>query len=379
MRSRGRNGDTTVGDERPPVAGGDERPPVAGGDDEAEALSEGGAGTWQSEMEFDIEPVHAGQRLDAFLASRRDLGLSRSHVQKLIAEGLVTVDGEATKAGYRIEPGEAVLVKVPFPEPLAAKPEFIPLDIIYEDEHLVVLNKPRGLVVHPAPGHLQHTLVNALLAHCDHLSGIGGVCRPGIVHRLDRDTSGVMVVAKTDLAHQSLARQIKDRTAHRRYLALVHGDVAVDEGTVETRIGRDPADRKRMAVLREGGREAVTHYRVLERFTDFTLVECALRTGRTHQIRVHMAHLGHPVAGDPVYGPRRPKRFRREMARVMAVESKEPYPEAVEALEGQALHAYRLTFRHPTGGESLDFVAPMPADMERAVAQLRVRGPLGPL
>lgn len=366
MRSRGGDG-TPFGDDEAPVEDGDE-----------EAAVEGSSEAWQSEMEFDIEPVHAGQRLDAFLASRRDLGLSRSHVQKLIADGLVTVDGEVTKAGYRLEPGETVLVKVPFPEPLAAEPEPIPLDIIYEDEHLVVLNKPRGLVVHPAPGHLHGTLVNALLAHCDHLSGIGGVCRPGIVHRLDRDTSGVMVAAKTDLAHQSLAKQIKDRTAHRRYLALVHGDVAAGEGTVETRIGRDPADRKKMAVLREGGREAVTHYRVLERFTDFTLVECALRTGRTHQIRVHMAHLGHPVAGDPVYGPRRPKRFRREMARAMAVESEEPYPEAVESLEGQALHAYRLSFRHPASGESLEFLAPMPADMERAVNELRARGPLGP-
>lgn len=333
---------------------------------------------WQSEMEFGIEPIHAGQRLDAFLASRRDLGLSRSHIQKLIAEGLVTVDGESAKAGYRLEPGESVEIKVPFPEPLEAKPEPIPLNIVYEDEHLIVLNKPRGLVVHPAPGHLAGTLVNALLAHCDHLSGIGGVGRPGIVHRLDRDTSGVMVVAKTDLAHQSLAKQIKDRTAHRRYLALVYGDVAGDEGTVETRIGRDPGDRKKMAVLREGGREAVTHYRVLERFTDFTLIECALRTGRTHQIRVHTDHLGHPVAGDPVYGPRRPKRFRRELARAMAVESEEPYPEAVEALEGQALHAYSLSFRHPVTGEELTFNAPMPPDMERALAQLRARGPIGP-
>lgn len=335
-------------------------------------------GLWQSEMEFDVEPVHAGLRLDAFLASRRDLGLSRSYIQKLIAEGLVLVDGEVTKPSYRVTPGESVTVKVPFPTPLSVEPEPIPLDIIYEDEHVLVLNKPRGLVVHPAPGHLSGTLVNALLAHCEHLSGIGGVCRPGIVHRLDRDTSGVMVVAKTDFAHQSLARQIKDRTAQRRYLALVYGDVAADEGTVETRIGRDPADRKKMAVVSEGGRQAVTHYRVLERFTDFTLVECALRTGRTHQIRVHMAYLGHPVAGDPVYGPQRPKRFRREIARTMAVESPEPFPESVLALEGQALHAYRLSFRHPVTGKNLEFFAPMPPDMERALAELRARGPLGP-
>lgn len=350
--------------------------PPHGEDEEGD---EPGTEAWQSEVDFEVEPREAGQRLDAFLAARRDLGLSRSHVQKLIAEGLATVDGEETKASYRLRTGERVRVTVPFPEPLEAEPEEIPLDVVYEDEHVIVLNKPRGMVVHPAPGHLRGTLVNALLAHCDHLSGIGGVCRPGIVHRLDRDTSGVMVVAKSDLAHQSLSEQIRTRTAQRRYLALCHGDVPADEGTIETRIGRDPENRKKMAVLREGGREAVTHYRVLERFVDFTLVECALRTGRTHQIRVHLAHIGHPVAGDPVYGPKRPRRFRREMARAMAVESDEPYPPAVAALEGQALHAHLLTFHHPVSGEPVEFRAPMPPDMERAVAELRARGPLGPL
>ncbi len=343
-----------------------------------EGIEDDSDSLWQTEVEYEISPQHAGQRLDVFLASRRDLGLSRSHIQKLIAEGLVTLDGEVTKPSYRLEPGERVRVTVPQPQPLEVEPEDIPLDILYEDAHLVVVNKRRGMVVHPAPGHGGGTLVNALLAHCDHLSGIGGVCRPGIVHRLDRDTSGVMVVAKSDLAHRSLSEQIKNRTAQRRYLALVFGDVPASEGTVETRIGRDPENRKRMAVVSEGGREAVTHYRVLERFGDFTLVECALRTGRTHQIRVHMAHLGHPVAGDPVYGPRRPRRFRREMARVMAVESNAPYPSAVAALEGQALHAYRLTFRHPASGEPMELRAPLPPDMERALNELRARGPLGP-
>ncbi|MEW6031644.1 MAG: RluA family pseudouridine synthase [Bacillota bacterium] len=323
-----------------------------------------------------VDPPGAGRRLDAFLASRRDLGLSRSHIQKLIAEGLVTIDGEETKASYRLRAGDRVRVTVPFPEPLEVEPEPIPLDIVYEDDHLVVLNKPRGLVVHPAPGHLRGTLVNALLAHCDRLSGIAGVCRPGIVHRLDRDTSGVMVVAKTDQAHRSLSEQIRARTAQRRYLALVHGDVAAEEGTIETRIGRDPVNRKKMAVVHEGGREAVTHYRVLERYVDFTLVECALRTGRTHQIRVHMDHIGHPVAGDPVYGPRRPRRLRREMARSMALVVDDGYPEAIGALEGQALHAHLLTFRHPATGEPMEFRVPMPPDMERAVAELRRRGPL---
>lgn len=341
-------------------------------DDDAEPEEE----AWESEVELTVDPPGAGRRLDAFLASRRDLGLSRSHIQKLIAEGLVTIDGEETKASYRLRAGDRVRVTVPFPEPLEVEPEPIPLDIVYEDDHLVVLNKPRGLVVHPAPGHLRGTLVNALLAHCDRLSGIAGVCRPGIVHRLDRDTSGVMVVAKTDQAHRSLSEQIRARTAQRRYLALVHGDVAAEEGTIETRIGRDPVNRKKMAVVREGGREAVTHYRVLERYVDFTLVECALRTGRTHQIRVHMDHIGHPVAGDPVYGPRRPRRLRREMARSMALVVDDGYPEAIGALEGQALHAHFLTFRHPATGEPMEFRVPMPPDMERAVAELRRRGPL---
>ncbi len=341
-------------------------------DDDAEPEEE----AWESEVELTVDPPGAGRRLDAFLASRRDLGLSRSHIQKLIAEGLVTIDGEETKASYRLRAGDRVRVTVPFPEPLEVEPEPIPLDIVYEDNHLVVLNKPRGLVVHPAPGHLRGTLVNALLAHCDRLSGIAGVCRPGIVHRLDRDTSGVMVVAKTDQAHRSLSEQIRARTAQRRYLALVHGDVAAEEGTIETRIGRDPVNRKKMAVVREGGREAVTHYRVLERYVDFTLVECALRTGRTHQIRVHMDHIGHPVAGDPVYGPRRPRRLRREMARSMALVVDDGYPEAIGALEGQALHAHFLTFRHPATGEPMEFRVPMPPDMERAVAELRRRGPL---
>lgn len=336
-------------------------------------------GPWQTEITFDIEPFHAGERLDAFLASRRDLGLSRSHLQRLIAEGLVTIDGEETKASYRLKPGDAVTVSVPFPEPLAAEPEAIPLDVVYEDADLIVINKPRGMVVHPAPGHAGGTLVNALLAHCETLSGIGGVCRPGIVHRLDKDTSGVMVVAKSDRAHQSLAEQIKARTATRRYLCLVHGDLAGDEGTIETRYGRDPVNRKRMAVLQEGGREAVTHYRVLERFGDFTLVECALRTGRTHQIRVHMEHLGHPVAGDPLYGPKRPRRLRRSMARTMGLEEVAAYPAAVGALQGQALHAHLLTFRHPGTGEGLEFRAPLPADMARAIDELRSRGPIGPV
>lgn len=356
-------------------------------DDDGDDLEGEGGGTqaalpaegpWQNEITFEIEPFQSGGRLDAFLATRRDLGLTRSHLQRLIAEGLVTVDGEETKAGYRLKTGDAVTVTVPFPEPMAALPEDIPLNVVYEDDDLIVINKPRGMVVHPAPGHSGGTLVNALLAHCETLSGIGGVCRPGIVHRLDKDTSGVMVVAKSDRAHQSLSEQIKARTASRRYLTLVHGDVAGDEGTIETRYGRDPANRKKMAVLQEGGREAVTHYRVLERFGDFTLVECALRTGRTHQIRVHMEHLGHPVAGDPIYGPQRPLRLRRTMARAMGVEEVEAYPAAVGALEGQALHAYLLTFRHPVTGEPLDFRAPMPPDMAQAVEELRGRGPIGP-
>ncbi len=328
--------------------------------------------------EFFVPQEAAGTRLDQFLAGRPDLALTRSHASKLIREGLVTVDGLApAKAGIRLRPGQRVAVTLPDPEPLEARPEAIPLDVVYEDADVVVINKHRGMVVHPAPGHGGGTLVNALLAHIPAMAaewdtppernpGVAGsgVVRPGIVHRLDRDTTGLLVVAKNAAAHLSLARQLKDRTMRREYLALVHGQPP-DEGVVDAPIGRHPVERKRMAVV-EGGRRAVTRYRVLERFpcegaaarcavpgaargAGYSLLAVALETGRTHQIRVHLAHIGHPVAGDPVYGPRR-----------------NPL-----GLAGQALHARRLGFVHPRTGEALEFMAPPPADLAAAIDRLR--------
>lgn len=297
---------------------------------------------------FEAAEADKGERLDVFLA-RQAPELSRSRVQRLIADGRVAVQGRPAKANHKVQPGEAVSLSVPPPEPVAVEAEAIPLDVVYEDAEVVVVNKPRGMVVHPAAGNWRGTLVNALLARCDDLSGVGGEVRPGIVHRLDKDTSGVMVAAKNDRAHASLARQIKDRTAGRKYLALVHGNVKAEEGLIDAPIGRHRTDRKRMAVDAERGREARTRFRVLERFPGYTLVACKLETGRTHQIRVHMAYIGHPVVGDPKYGPKG-----------------SPFP-----IDGQALHAAELTFRHPASGAEMVFTAPLPADMEGILAKLR--------
>jgi 23S rRNA pseudouridine1911/1915/1917 synthase len=297
---------------------------------------------------FEAVAADKGERLDVFVAGRAP-ELSRSRVQKLIADGLVSVGGRPVKANYTLQPGEAVSLTVPPPEPVTVEAEAIPLDVVYEDAEVVVVNKPRGMVVHPAAGNWRGTLVNALLARCDDLSGVGGEVRPGIVHRLDKDTSGVMVAAKSDRAHASLAKQIKDRTAGRRYLALVHGNVQADEGLIDAPIGRHRTDRKKMAVDADHGREARTRFTVLERFDGFTLVKCKLETGRTHQIRVHMAYIGHPVVGDPKYGPK-----------------SSPF-----RIAGQALHAAELTFRHPVSGAELVFTAPLPGDMEEILAKLR--------
>lgn len=289
-----------------------------------------------------------GLRLDRFLAERAGLGLSRSRVQQLIRAGRVHVDGRPARASQPVRPGSTIAVELPPPEPVAAEPEAIPLDVVYEDEDLLVVNKPRGMVVHPAPGHRTGTLVNALLHHCRDLTGIGGALRPGIVHRLDRDTTGLLVVAKGEMAYRSLAAQLRRREVERRYLALVHG-VPPPEGTVDAPIGRDPRRRTRMAVV-PGGRPARTHFRVREAFGDaFALLEVRLETGRTHQIRVHLSAIGHPVVGDPVYGPRR------------------RWP----GLGGQALHAYRLEFTHPRTGQRMAFEVPPPPDMEALLQRLR--------
>jgi 23S rRNA pseudouridine1911/1915/1917 synthase len=310
-----------------------------------------------------VMPEEAGVRLDRVLAARIP-ALSRSRLKALILGGEVTIEARTVRdPAARVNSGETVQVNLPPPEPAEPAGEEIPLDIVYEDDALIVINKPPGLVVHPAAGHATGTLVNALIAHCgDSLSGIGGVRRPGIVHRLDKDTSGVMVVAKTDKAHKALAKQFENKLEgplERAYLALVWGAPERPRGTIDAPLDRHPHARDKRAV-REGGREAVTHWQVLERFADpdgkpvASLIECALETGRTHQIRVHLAHIGHPIMGDPLYATG----FQTRAARLS--------PEAraaLEALGRQALHAYRLGFEHPVTGDTMEFEADFPPDM----------------
>lgn len=298
-------------------------------------------------LELAAGPDDVGLRLDAFLALR--LGKSRAAVQKLAEQGNVSMGGSLAQKNYRLREGDRVTAILPEPELLDAVPQDIPLDIVYEDDDLLVVNKPKGMVVHPAAGNPDGTLVNALLWHCgDSLSGINGVIRPGIVHRIDKDTSGLLMVAKTDEAHQALAAQIAVHSFTRLYNAVVYGRLKEREGTVSAPIARHPADRKRMAVL-AGGREAVTHWRVLEEFEGFSLLECRLETGRTHQIRVHMAHIGHPVAGDPVYGPKK----------------------CITELRGQCLHAKELGFVHPSTREYMEFDSGLPAYFEAYLQKLR--------
>lgn len=288
----------------------------------------------------------AGERIDKWVAERT--GLSRSLLQHYVEEGHLQVNGRRVKANYRLKAGDRWLLELPPVEEAEVEAEDLPLDIVYEDEDVIVVNKPRGMVVHPAPGHMQGTLVNALLYHCHHLSGVGGVMRPGIVHRIDKDTSGLLMAAKNDQAHQSLSQQLKAHSVTRVYIALVHGVVGHDVGTVDAPIGRHPIWRKEMAVRKEG-RRAVTHFHVLERFRDYTLLECKLETGRTHQIRVHMKFIGHPLAGDPLYGPKR----------------------TLPGINGQALHAGVLGFHHPRTGEYMEFSRPLPADMQMLLERLR--------
>lgn len=292
------------------------------------------------------EAEDAGTRADVFLAAK--LGVSRSNMQKLLEDGRVKRGEKIIKANYKVRAGEMFVVDIPEPEPIEAVPENIPLDIIYEDDDVAVLNKARGMVVHPAPGNYTGTLVNALLYHCSNLSGINSAIRPGIVHRLDKDTSGIMIVAKNDAAHISLSQQIQSKTAVRTYLAVVRGNIKTGSGTIETQIARDKTDRKKMAVVKEGGRDAITDYEVLERFGKYTLVRCKLRTGRTHQIRVHMEYLGYPLVGDPKYSP-----------------MKTPF-----GIKGQALHSHTLEFTHPRTGERMKFEAPLPEDMHKIITRL---------
>ena len=292
----------------------------------------------------------AGRRVDAWLAANLE-DVTRSAAQRLLEEGRVTCGGRPLAKNYQLTGVETLEVALPEPEPVDVTPQDIPLNVVYEDDDVIVVNKPKGLVVHPAPGHPDGTLVNALLYHCgDSLSGVGGELRPGIVHRIDRDTSGLIIAAKNDFAHQRLAAQLQDHTLARIYHCIVVGNLREDAGTVDAPIGRHPVDRKKMAVA-ANGRPAVTHWRVLERFQGFCYVECRLETGRTHQIRVHMAHIGHPILGDTVYGNKKP----------------------VPGLHGQCLHAVGLRFLHPRTGEAVELYCELPEEFQNQLWKLEAR------
>lgn len=292
----------------------------------------------RKEFDFIITEEMEDERIDKCLNVLME-DLSRSYIQKLMTEGGITVNGKTVKSSYRVSVDDEIRLLLPPSVTPDILPENIPLSILYEDEDVIVVNKPKGMVVHPAPGHLSGTLVNALMYHCgEELSGINGVLRPGIVHRIDRDTTGSIIACKNDRAHSEIARQLKEHTIVRRYQAIVHGRLREEEGTIHTLIGRHRTDRKKMAVVSDGGKEAITHFKVLERFEAYTFIECVLETGRTHQIRVHMAHMGHPLLGDEVYGPKNC-----------------PFH-----LQGQTLHAKILGFQHPATGEYVETDAPLP-------------------
>ncbi len=302
---------------------------------------------------YDVSLDDTGMRIDSFITKMTN-GLSRSYIQKLIMDGAVFVDGKPIKASCRLAAGQRISLLLPEPEELSVEPENIPLDILYEDKDIIVVNKPKDMVVHPAAGHTNGTLVNALLYHCrGNLSGINGVLRPGIVHRIDKDTTGVLVVCKTDAAHQGIAEQLKVHSITRKYNALVRGTLREQQGKVDAPVGRHPIDRKKMAVNYQNGKNAVTHYTVIETFPcGCSHIECTLETGRTHQIRVHMASIGHPLLGDMVYGT-----------------GKNPFH-----LEGQALHARVLGFLHPTTGKYMEFEAPLPDYFTELIVRLRKIG-----
>ena len=300
-------------------------------------------------LNFSITEENSNIRIDRYLAEQCP-DLSRSYIQKLVKDGAVFVNNRQIKANYKVQPQDQVILTIPDMQVPDILPENIPLDILYEDQWLLIVNKPKDMVVHPSAGHMEGTLVNAVMAHCgEHLSGINGVLRPGIVHRIDKDTTGALLICKDDTVHRDLAEQLKVHSIKRRYRAIVQGNLKEEQGTVDAPIGRHPTDRKKMAVNYKNGKEAVTHYQVLERFGNATYIECRLETGRTHQIRVHMASLGHPLLGDTIYGS-----------------SKNPYH-----LQGQALHAMILGFVHPITREYLEFQAPLPEYFIKLLDKLR--------
>ncbi|MHA6484708.1 RluA family pseudouridine synthase [Paenibacillus sp. strain BS8-2] len=306
-------------------------------------------------LEWSIQQEQTGERIDKFIVDQLEQsgasGISRTQVQDWIKDGAVTVNGRAVKANYKTSESDLIELAIPEAQEADILPENIPLEIVYEDRDVIVINKPRGMVVHPAPGHSSGTVVNALIYHCKDLSGINGLLRPGIVHRIDKDTTGLLMAAKNDLAHISLAEQLKEHSVTRKYIALVHGNLPHDQGTIDAPIGRDSADRKLFAVTDRNSKKAITHFIVMERIGgDYSLLELQLETGRTHQIRVHMKYIGYPLAGDPVYGRNK-----------------------TVALNGQALHAAVLGFTHPRTGERLQFGAPLPDDLEHVLESLRHR------
>ena len=302
-------------------------------------------------MDFIVEDVDAGKRLDSFLAEKNTAKYTRSFIGKMIEENLVLYNGKPSKASTKMKTGDRIELFEKEPEPLAVKGEEIPLEIVYEDDDLMVINKPRGMVVHPAPGHTSGTLVNAVLSHAgESLSSINGVLRPGIVHRIDKDTSGLILVCRNDFSHKALAKQLEEHSITRRYHAICSGRLKEEQGTVSAPIGRDEKNRKQQAINYKHGKDAITHYRLLENLQNASLLECRLETGRTHQIRVHMKSIGHPLLGDPLYGPKK----------------------NLYAIKGQALHAMVLGFVHPRSGEYMEFSADYPEDFQKLLNKLRM-------
>lgn len=301
-------------------------------------------------IKLDVYESDINNRLDVFISKKTE-GHSRSYIKKIIDDGMVKVNGNIKKSNYRLKAGEHIEVSIPKPIELELKAENINLDIVYEDDYILVVNKPQGMVVHPAHGNYSGTLVNALLNHCTNLSGINGVIRPGIVHRIDKDTSGIIVVAKTNEAHMKLSEQLKEHKINRKYVALLEGRMKIESGTIDAPLGRHPLDRKKMTVVNKNGKNAITHFKILELYESNTLIEAQLETGRTHQIRVHMAYCGHPVVGDTVYGYKKQK-FK---------------------LRGQLLHAKTLGFLHPHSNEYMEFDVPIPNYFEEVISILRKR------